>query len=49
MGTNLQYEGIQEVVKQIGSGNKADETDGPTPEEIQKDWKRLASFMSGIK
>jgi hypothetical protein len=46
MGSNLQYKGIKEVLQEmsrkVGSSNEE-----PTVEEVNNDWKRLASFMSG--
>lgn len=47
MGSNLKYEGIKEAIEKLGPEKK--EVVEPAPEEVQKDWKRLASLMSGLK
>lgn len=48
MGANLRYEGIKEAVERIGPKVKRKVVE-PTPQEINSEWKRLASFMQGQK
>jgi len=48
MGSNLQYKGIQEYLKSIDSLT-TEEEGGPSVEEVNKDWKKLALFMAGRK
>ena len=46
MGSNLNHEGLQKVVSSL---SKPIEKEKVQPEEINKDWKRLASFMRNQK
>ena len=45
---NLTLEGLRQVLDSLNSGSsKSNKKEiGPPPEEVQKDWGRLASFMS---
>ncbi len=43
LGSNLQYKGLKEVLDGMSSVTKKE----PTVDEVNNDWKRLASFMSG--
>ena len=44
---NLTLEGLQQVLGSLEShSNLGKKKTGPPPEEVQKDWSRLASFMS---
>jgi len=44
---NLTLEGLQQVLGSLGShSNLGKKETGPPPKEVQKDWSRLASFMS---
>ena len=46
-GNNLTLEGLQQVLSSLGSYSNLDKKEtGPPPEEVQKDWGKLASFMS---
>jgi hypothetical protein len=48
MGSNLKYKGIKEVLNNIGPDSMKEKSE-PTVAEVNNDWKRLASFMSGQK
>lgn len=47
MGNNLAYEGLKEVLGDMGI--KPQKKVEPTIAEVNKDWARLANFMSGRK
>lgn len=47
MGSNLNHEGLKKVLGQFSKS--ATEKEKAKPEEINKDWKRLASFMRNQK
>ena len=47
MGNNLNYEGLQKTLKDLGV--KYQKKEEPTKTEVNKDWKRLATFMAGVK
>ena len=49
MGSNLRYEDIKNVIKQIGPGTETNAESELSQEEVTKEWKRLASFMNGKK
>ena len=44
MGANLEHKGIQEVLDSLTLSTEEDEID-----KANKDWKRLAAFMSTYK
>jgi len=48
MGANLQYKGLKEVISGMNK-KTASKDEGPSKEEVNKDWNRLASFMVGKK
>ena len=48
MGSNLRYEDLKDIIKQIGPGSEQTEQ-GLSQKEVQDEWKRLASTMSGLK
>lgn len=47
MGNNLAYEGFKEVIADLGVTPQKEA--GPSIAEVNKDWKRLATFMAGRK
>ena len=49
MSNNLEYRGIKEVLDTIDSCSRKLSSSDPTVEEVNTEWKRLASFMSGQK
>lgn len=46
MGANLEYKGLQDIVKEMKTGGFKKE---PTVAEVGSEWRRLASFMAGRK
>lgn len=44
MGSHLEYNQLKDVLK--GSGAKQQKKNEPTIAEVNKDWRRLASFMA---
>lgn len=44
LASNLPHEELQKILKGKGKGSDGSE---PTIQEVNDDWKRLASFMSG--
>lgn len=49
MGSNLEYKGIEKVLRDINPYIEKKSQKELTPEEINNEWRRLASFMSGKK
>jgi len=47
MGNNLAYEGLKDVLKNFGI--KPQKKVEPSVAEVNKDWSKLANFMSGRK
>ena len=47
MGNNLAYEGLKEVIKDLGI--KPQKKAEPSIAEVNRDWNRLATFMAGRK
>jgi len=45
MGNNLEHKDLKEVLQGMNRSSREDEE--PTAEEVNNDWKRLASFMVG--
>lgn len=47
-GNNLTFEGLQQVLQSIAFPSEVGkkQINEPSPEEVKKDWNRLASFMS---
>ena len=45
-GNNLSVEGLKQVLSELGSKQKTSKKEEPKAGEVQKDWKRLALFMS---
>jgi len=48
MGSNLQYKGLEEVLKELRKSNHM-VSEKSEIKEVQDDWKRLQGFMSGRK
>ena len=46
MGSNLTHEGLEEVLRTIKGHSVHEEV---SVDEVNKDWRRLASFMAGRK
>jgi hypothetical protein len=46
MGNHLKYEGIKDILKQIGPDVKPKE---PSVKEVTNEWKRLVSTMRGLR
>ena len=47
IANNYQYEDLKKLITSFGIKEKSRVEQGPTTEEIQKDWSKLAKFMSG--
>jgi len=47
MGANLKFEGMKDVLKKIGPTEIKPKE--PTVKEVNNNWKKLASFMRGLK
>jgi len=47
MGNNLEFKGLNEVLSDLGV--KKPKKEKPKIAEVNKDWKRLATFMAGRK
>jgi len=43
---NLTLEGLKEVLKELGVSPSKQKPKGPSVDEVNEDWKRLATFMS---
>jgi len=46
MGNNLSQEGLKEI---MGKSGKPYQEPQPTAEEVNSEWSRLQSFMSGVQ
>ena len=46
MGSNLNHDGLQKVLTSLSTLSMEKEKEKEKPEEINNNWKRLASFMN---